>query len=98
MLFRSLLQRAGLFAFQYEASVDARPLVPGKYEAAAASSAETGAAAKELAQLLEAPGFEPLALVRLGKLLKPQARTMPPAMRILEPSVGAPAPVADKPA
>ena len=92
------MQRAALFAYQDEASVDCRVLLPAAFEAAASASAEAGAAAKELALMTEAPGCEPLALVRLGKVLRPQARATPPVLRILEQSVAAPQPVADKPA
>jgi tetratricopeptide (TPR) repeat protein len=37
--------------------------------------------------LLEAPGFEPMALCRLGKLTAPQPRAVPPAMQILSASM-----------
>ena len=85
------MQRAGLFAHQSGASVDVRVILPGVFEAAAASSAEATAAAKDLTMLIEAPGFEPLAVVRVGKVLKPQPRMATLAESILAPSVAAPA-------
>ncbi len=93
------MQRAGLFAYQHEASVDVRPILPGVFEAAAASSPEASAAAKDLAMLIEAPGFEPLAVARVGKLLKPQPRVALSAEAILAPSVAvAPPPASEQPA
>lgn len=92
------MQRAALFAHQFGASVDCRVVLPGVFEAAAASSAEAGAAARDLAMLTEAGGTEPLALVRVGKVLRPQARAAPLAMRILEQSVAVAPAAPDKPA
>ena len=83
------MQKAGLFAHQYGASFDVRPLPPGLFEAASAKGAEQAAAAKLIASSLEAPGFEPMALCRLGKLTAPQPRAVPPAMQILSTSVEA---------
>ena len=85
------MQKAGLFAHQYGAAFDVRPLPPGLFEAASAKGAEQAAAAKVIAAALEAPGFEPMALCRLGKLTAPQPRAVPPAMQILSASMEAPA-------
>lgn len=85
------MQKAGLFVHQYGAAFDVRPLPPGLFEAASAAGAKQAAAAKLIAASLEAPGFEPMALCRLGKLTAPQARPMPPAMQILSASLEAPA-------
>lgn len=81
------MQKAGLFAHQYGASFDVRPLPPGLFEGASAKGAEQAAAAKVIAAALDAPGFEPMALCRLGKLAAPQPRAVPPAMQILSTSV-----------
>jgi hypothetical protein len=40
--------------------------------------------------MLAAPGFEPIAVGRLGKLVDPKPRAVPPYMRILEPTLEAP--------
>ena len=85
------LQRAALFAHQYGISVDARVLLPSVIEAAAAGSTERAAASNALVKLLPGEGFEPLAVVRVGKLLAPKARASGPALAMLEPSLEAPA-------
>jgi hypothetical protein len=87
------IQRASLFAFQYGVSLDARLLLPGLMEAAAAGSPERAAASNALARMLPGEGFEPLAVIRLGTLAAPRPRMAPAALAMLEPSVEAPAPV-----
>lgn len=82
-----MMQRAVLFGFQDNVSIDLRILLPGVLEAAAVQSAEATAASSVLAAMLEAPGFEPLAVGRLGRLVTPMPRATPPFMRILEPSL-----------
>ena len=100
------IQRAGLFAHQYGVSVDARVLPPGALEAAEAGSSERAAAATALATLMPGEGFQPLAIVRVGRLASPRPRAAPDALSMLEPSCEAPgaapadgaAPVAPAPA
>ena len=92
------MQRAALFAHQYGVSVDARVLLPGAMEAAAAGSSERAAASTALAGLLLGEGFEPLAVVRVGKLIAPKPRAAGPALAMLEPSLepaAAPAPATE---
>jgi hypothetical protein len=84
------MQRAVLFAWQAEASLDLRVILPGVFEAASAQGAEATEAAKTLSLMLAAPGFEPIAVGRLGKLVDPKPRAVPPYMRILEPTLEAP--------
>lgn len=85
------VQRAGLYAHQYGVSVDARLLLPSLLEAAAAGSSERVAASNALARMLPGEGFEPLAVMRVGRLLSPKPRAAGPAMQMLEPSLEAPA-------
>jgi hypothetical protein len=94
------MERAVLIACQEEASLDLRVILPGVFEAASSQGAEATAAAKALSLMLALPGFEPIAVGRLGKLVAPKARATPPYMRILEPSLEAPEakPAAPKPA
>ena len=94
------MQRSALFAAQYDASLDLRILLPGVFEAASAHGPEATEAAKTLALMLGTPGFEPIAVARLGKLVAPKPRTVPPYMQILAPSIEAPEvkPAASKPA
>lgn len=84
------MQRAVLFACQDEASLDLRVILPGVFEAASAQGAEATEAAKALALMLASPGFEPIAVGRLGKLVTAKARPVPPYMRMLEPSLQPP--------
>lgn len=82
------MQKAGLFAFQHGAALDVRPLPPGVFEAASAKGAAEAEAAKTIAALLEAPGFEPMAVCRLGKVQGAgMPRAVPPVMDILSLSV-----------
>jgi hypothetical protein len=84
------MQRAVLFASQYDASLDLRVILPGVFEAASAHGPEATEAARSLSLMLASPGFEPIAVGRLGKVAAPQSRALPPYMRILEPSLEAP--------
>jgi hypothetical protein len=94
------MQRSVLFAAQYDASLDLRILLPGVFEGASAQGTEATEAARTLALMLGTPGFEPIAVGRLGKLVAPKPRAVPPFMQILEPSLEAPEakPAATKPA
>jgi hypothetical protein len=83
------IQRAALFACQYDLSADARLLLPGVLEAAAAGSAERASASNALVSLLPGSGFEPLAVVRVGRLAAPAPRAAPRAFEMLSPSVEA---------
>lgn len=83
------MQRGVIQAVQHDASLDLRVVLPGVFEAAAA---QDPGAAKALAQLLETPGFDPIAVGRLGKLANPVARAAPPYMSMLEPSFDKPDP------
>jgi len=85
------VQRAALYAHQYGVSVDARVLLPGVLEAAAAGSKERAAASATVAKFLPGEGFEPLVVARVGKLLAPKPRVAGPALAMLEPSLEAPA-------
>ena len=84
------MQRAILHACQRDVSIDLRILLPGVFEAASAQGAEATEAAKKLALMLASPGFEPIAVGRLGKLVAAKARPVPPYMRMLEPSLQPP--------
>jgi len=90
------MQKAGLFASQFGASLDAHMLLPTVFESAASQGAEQTAAAQTLSAMLAAPGFEPMAICRLGTLMKPQPRGTPPALEML--SISFDAPVANTPA
>lgn len=90
------MQRGVLFASQYDASLDLRILLPGVLEQASAKGGEATEAAKTLAMMLVEPGFEPIAVGRLGKLVDPKPRRVPPYMQILAPSLEVPE--ADAPA
>ncbi len=82
-----VMQKAILFSFQVAASLDARLLLPGPMEAAAATSPEHGMAAQRIAAMLLGVGFEPLAMLRMGRVLQPMARAIPPVLQMLTPSM-----------
>lgn len=83
------MQRAILHACQRDVSIDLRILLPGVFEAAAAQGPQATEAAKALSLMLASPGFEPIAVGRLGKLVAPKPRSAPAFMRMLEPSLEA---------